>query len=117
MRNRVGPPGLKPNVKLSIGSAADVSGRRMNEHAATEEQDRQREVEQKCARGLTVEEVGNARSVRHLLAEKFQTTPSDSNNPRVPPLCNGRARQWIANQRGAIAAERFASMADVDCFE
>jgi hypothetical protein len=46
----------------------------MGDHGASKDEQGECEVEQKCARGLAVEEAGNRTCVGHLLAEKFLAT-------------------------------------------
>jgi hypothetical protein len=48
----------------------------MSDHGASKDEHGECEAEQKCARGLAVEEAGNRTYVRHLLAEKFLATSS-----------------------------------------
>src|ERR1700693_3600878 len=75
MRNRIGPPSLKPDVKLRIGAAANVSACRMNEDAAPEDQDCQCQVRQKRTSGLKAEELHDRSYV------SYADTPNHSRAP------------------------------------
>ena len=65
MSRRVCPPVQKPDERRRVGTAADITGRKMTDQSAPEEENRKRQIKDKGAERLTIERARTPTFFRH----------------------------------------------------